>query len=257
MTPSEGHPSVADGGLKVSVRCSGGSGGTYEIDFGDGTSPVTCNGSAEHVYAPPFETYEYRVVARCGEASASRTVKVQNASPVFYGIYATQGGLLRQFSELQLTELWVHYSVKGCNDCPDEGCSPYEVTGARDPDGDPILFEWHIRPKGGTVEDTVFDRYGNPVNGVPTKGFLFVWFPTWRGSTPPFPFPSTGWSAVAEEMSVVPSSQQQVTAGPRQLTGDENYGVDVIVSDYWGAETEYSTLWTVAVQTSSLLIHGL
>ena len=152
VTPSEGHPSVDDGGLRVTAHCTGGSGGTYEVDFGDGTPAVTCSGSAEHVYTPPFETNEYRVVARCGDSYASRTVRIQNQSPVFYGIYATQGGLLHQFSPFQLTELWVHYAVKGCEDCPDEGCSPYSVTGAKDPEGDPILFEWHIRPIGGAIE---------------------------------------------------------------------------------------------------------
>lgn len=257
VTPSEGHPSVADDGFKVTVHCSGGSSGTYEIDFGDGTPVVTCNGYAEHLYSPPFEVNEYRVVAYCGNAHASRSVRIQNETPVFYGIYASQGGLLHQFEKLEPTELWVHYFVKGCQDCPEGACDPYEVRGAKDPDGDPLLFEWHIRPKGGAVEDAVFDRYGNRVNGIPTKDFLFIWFPTWRDPDPPFPFPPSGWDAGVEEMSIVFPSQPQAVIGPQQLSGDENYVLDVIVSDYWGAKMEYSTLWTVLVQTSSLLIHGL
>ena len=259
VTPSEGHPSVDDGGLKVTAHCTGGPGGTYEVDFGDGTPAVTCSGSAEHVYTPPYETNEYRVVARCGDSSASRTVRIQNQSPVFYGIYATQGGLLHQFSPFQLTELWVHYAVKGCEDCPDEGCSPYSVTGAKDPEGDPLLFEWHIRPIGGSIEDAVFDRYGNRVNGIPTQDVLFIWFPTWRGTAPPFPFPPGGWDATTEEMEVVPLFQERGITAPQQLTGDENYVAEVTVSDYWGAETEYSVLWEVVttVQTSSILIHGM
>jgi hypothetical protein len=270
VTPSEGHPSVADGGLKVSVRCSGGSGGTYEIDFGDGTSPVTCNGSAEHVYAPPFETYEYRVVARCGEASASRTVKVQNASPVFYGYYAVYSqedpylGLEEQQKPIMpraAVELWVHYSVQGCDDCPHAPCIPYEVTGARDPDGDPLLFEWHIHEVGGTVEDTVFDRYGNPVNGVPAKGFLFVWFPTWREPTPPLPFPEAGWGAVKggsvsllnEERAVRLQGRIESTSPMLQELepGEAYYSLQLTVSDYWGEEIEYSTTLIVYVGAST------
>ena len=278
VTPSEGHPSVDDGGLKVTAHCTGGSGDTYEVDFGDGTPAVTCSGTAEHVYTPPYETNEYQVVASSGGEHASRRVRIQNTSPVFYGYYAIfsqEDPYLGLGEEAELfdsdlpyaimprgaVELWVDYSVQGCEDCPHAPCTPYAVSGALDPDGDPLLFEWHIHEEGKTIEDAVFDRYGNRVNGIPTEDILFIWFPTWRGTAPPQPFPEVGWSAVKggaisllkEERAVRPQGRlESVSPMLRELEpGEAYYSLQLTVSDYWGAEIEYSKTLIVYVGVST------
>jgi len=238
--PTSGHPCPEEGGLCVSVRCSGGV-APYVIDFGDGTQASSSSGIAQHTYRPPFDQNEYRITASCEAGIAFTTVSIENRPPVFYDIFSVRG---EQAEEREMVILQVNYFTKGCRDCPDS-CDPYRIYGGLDPDGDVLYYEWHIRKQGAPQEDSVYDLSGNRVNGRAVPEEYFVWFPMWRESSPLFPVSSTLTAEVGDG-EIVRAPGQATASGRVAPKGNYYpYTIRLVVTDYCGAEDTYETTWEI------------
>jgi hypothetical protein len=235
VDPPIGHPTAEAGGLAIRVKCSGGQ-PPYCIDFGDGTEVVTNTGTAQHTYCAPFDTASYRIVATCDSGRGSTSVQVENQAPVFHGIFSVKG---QRAAEKEMVLLQVNHFVKGCRDCPP--CDQYQVFGGEDPDGDTLFYEWHIKRDGGYREDSVFDLSGNRVDGIPTPGEYFVWFPLWQESQPLLPMDLAARNHALENVfeSWIPK------ADPSPMGFYRTYTLRVIVSDYCGASNTFTTKWEV------------
>jgi len=236
--PAWGHPCAEDGGLCVNVDCSGGI-SPYTIDFGDGTEPIRCSGIAMHTYEPPYATSDYEIRVSCEDGWGATTVSIFNHPPQFHGIFTVGGGT---FAERELVLLRVGFFVMGCADC-DNDCGPYGVYGGSDPDGDPLVYELHIRRQGFSVEDSIFDLEGNRVNGRSTSGDFLVWFPAWRSAIPPFPFAPLEATSLHHINAAVPMTPTDEAISPKG--NFFTYNVSVKASDPWGGSCSYETMWEV------------
>ena len=235
IDPPSGHPTAQTGGLPIRVRCVGGE-PPYCIDFGDGTEITTLNGYAEHVYNAPYSKGEYRVRATCDTGGGSATVTIENEAPVFHGIFSVKG---QRAAEKEMVLLQVNHFTKGCRGCPP--CDAYQVFGGEDPDGDLLFYEWHIRREGEYREDAVYDLSGNRVDGVPTAGEYFVWFPMWQQDSPLLPM-----TYRPEDAEQSMTTGQQTAQPPFKPMGFyHTYVVSVTVSDYCGASNTFTTRWEV------------
>jgi len=234
--PTSGHPCPEEGGLCVSVRCTGGE-APYMIDFGDGTQASSSSGIAQHTYRPPFDQNEYRITASCETGIGFTTVSIENRPPIFYDIFSVRGG---QAEEREMVILQVNYFTKGCRDCPDF-CDPYQIYGGLDPDDDVLYYEWHIHKQGAPQEDSVYDLSGNRVNGRPVPGEYFVWFPMWRERNPLFPL---GFDRGLESRSADASAlDEKHVVSPK--ANYYTYTINLTVSDYCGAADTYVTEWEI------------
>ncbi|MFC2079067.1 hypothetical protein ACFLSZ_03710 [Candidatus Bipolaricaulota bacterium] len=235
VDPPSGHPQLEDGGLPVHVRFSGGE-PPYSINFGDGTEVSTYESVAEHTYCTPFARSSYRVVVSCKGGTGSATVSIENQAPVFHGIFSVKG---QRAAEREMVLLQVNHFTKGCRDCP--SCDPYQVFGGEDPDGDTLLYEWHIRRDGGYREDAVFDLQGNRVDGQPTPGDYFIWFPMWQESEPLIPMQRLTRNASLQSYF----EQLAPLAATAPMSFYRTYTISVTVSDYCGASNTFTAKWEV------------
>jgi hypothetical protein len=160
---------------------------------------------------------------------------IENEAPVFHGIFNVAG---QRAEEKEMVLLQVNYFVKGCPNCV--SCDTYQVFGGEDPDGDTVYYEWHIRRDGATKEDAVYDMRGNRVDGVPTAGDCFVWFPMWQEHEPLLPM-----GLVAQRVSSLDEADSLNLAGLSPMGFYRTYTVKVIVSDCFGASNTFTTKWEV------------
>jgi|GEM_PF-5625474 len=236
VDPASGHPTAEAGGLPVQVQCSGGQ-PPYCISFGDGTEVTTNTGFAQHTYRAPFDNSSYRIRATCDGGSGTARVYVENEAPRFHGIFSVKG---QRAEEKELVVLQVNHFVKGCRGSNCWPCENYQVFGGEDPDDDTLFYEWHIRKEGAYNEDAVFDMGGNRVDGIPTPGDYFVWFPMWQENEPLMPMGPRGLTdALIASAATAPNSLL------RPMGFYRTYVITVIVSDFCGASNTFTTKWEV------------
>jgi len=238
VDPASGHPDPVTGELRIRVRCTGGT-PPYSISFGDGSEIASDSGSAQHTYTPPYERSKYRVTATCESGTGFTDVEIQNSPPVFYGIFSVRG---EAATERELVLLQVKHFTKGCASCP---CDRHVIYGGLDPDGDVLLYEWNIRKKGSSQEDSVYDIWANRVNGNAVQGGYFVWFPGWHDWNPPYPFsPLTTIGLSRGSTGTTPLSlDSELAARPKGNYYD--YVIRLTVRDACGASDTSEATWVI------------
>ena len=178
-TPTSGHPSVAAGGLAVEFTCSGGD-GKYILDAGDGSPVVTYAASTfTHVYS---RIGTFHAVVRSGGYTEAVDITTINHAPHVYQALVIGG--VDWLGKVLLDARWREH---GCHNG-----MPISVTGAIDPDGDPLQYTWQITGpnKDGTARETysVFAPDHTNITGKQTDDAVVVFFPGWTAATPPYPF---------------------------------------------------------------------
>lgn len=227
VTPSSGIPTLAEGGLRVWAQVIGIPKGKIatlrwwheDLEFSDTLSAreITLD------RAGPVEftlTYE-------GKRVATQDVLVLNAPPKVYPPFSPQFGSF-EFREAAYFDM--RFRKVGCDAAGD----PEEWYGARDPNEDPLTFEWHCEDVETGKVYSVFDA-GNRkrVNGIAIEHELVVIFFGMDDDKPYFPFNPMA-------CGTCPTTP---TTPPTPWVPDKKAEVSCIVRDPWGNEVRRSWIY--------------
>lgn len=237
-SPTAGHPSVADGGLEVSFRCSGGL-GEFDFDPGDGGEGLSSNtGWFTHTYETAG-TYE--AVVSSGGRSKTIAIEVVNRDP-WVTIPFTENATACEWMERKLYN--TNYQEHGCDG---SGASLWAY-GAYDPDGDPLAYKWDVLgpgKNGEAVEYSVFDTHiladgdaRKSISGEFTRDPLIVFFAGWTQEAPPYDF----WVNPLECGPIDPWEPPEPAPGAGVIT------LTLTVRDAWGGQTTIS--WTISLSST-------
>ena len=182
VTPTEGYPSVAAGGLLVRFACHDG-GPSWELVPGDGSGGVVFQRSTFSYLYPGSGVFEYQITS--GGAVANGTVTVINGAPQVYESFTSYPDSTEWMAKKMYD---AQYRFIGCGGSGE----PLGVYGVWDPEGDPIVsYAWEVsgpNNNGQTVSYSVFDSQRRNITGQITNDPLMVFFAGWTEVEPPYSF---------------------------------------------------------------------
>jgi len=227
VLPRSGIPTFKNGGLPVWVDVTGiPKGGTAQLLWCGQTALFTPDKSGRSLILTKAGVCTFQLEFR-GKRVATETVTVLNAPPKVYPPFSPQ---FQSFEYREAAYFDIRYREVGCSSVGDT----LEYYGAKDPNDDPLTFEWGCKDLETGEQFSVFDA-GNRkrVNGIPIDHEIVVIFFGMNDTKPYFPFNPMA-------CGTCPTTP---TTPPTPWVPDKKAEVSCIVRDPWGNEVRRSWIY--------------